>query len=206
MNLFYSSITSLLIVGGVWFVALLQPNSAYANSYDPQKDLAQEGRNSVTQVSKQVKIKELVKEAILSKGKSFADLEIVGNTQTTMLSQLGALLAAFSVNESVNTKLYQQPSKIYIYYRNFSPSYDSATITVGYDKSELIGPSTGVDLPAGSFTPLLYKGDYQDADIVNAWQDIDYGKNPQAVLEIHYLNKDGSTAQNELFVSYQQGA
>lgn len=206
MNLFYSSITSLLIVGAVWFVALLQPNSAYADSYDPQQDLVQEGQGSVVQEQKQVVVKEPAKEAVLSKGKSFSDIEIVGNTQTTMLSQLDALLVAFSANESVNTKLYQQPSKIYIYYRNFSPSYDSATITVGYDKGELIGASTGVDLPTGNFAPLLKKGSYKDSDIVNAWQGIDYGKNPQAVLEIHYLNKDGSTAQNALFVSYQQGA
>lgn len=210
MNLFYSSITSALIVTGVWFAAVSQPSAAIAGSFDPDKNMAAiDDSNQSTQNEKLTKQKASVvenKKLEMSEGQDFSEIEIIGNTQTTMLSKLEGLLAAFTNNESVNTKLYQQPSKIYIYYRKFSPSYDSATITVGYNKTELIGPSTGVDLPAIGFEPLLKKGIYQDEELVNAWQNIDFGNSPQAVLEIHYLNKDGSTAQNEIFVSYEQGA
>lgn len=208
MNLFYSSITSLLIVGAIWFVALSQP-AANAGGIDPTKNVADTQVVKATEpaaTTKQAPAKAQPVKASLPKRKDFSGIEIVGNTQTTSLSNLDALLVAFSANESINAKLYQQPSKIYIYYRDFSPSFDSAKITVGYNKTELVGPTRGAGLPSVKFETLLNKGDYTDTDIVNAWQNIDYGKNPQAVLEVHYLNKDGSTGKNELLVSYEQGA
>lgn len=212
MNLFYSSITSILIVGAIWFVALLQPVAAVANSFDPIKDIAQaekfgaerEAQTAAAVKKESNKVKSVKTQAFT--GRDFSTIEVIGNTQTAMLSSLDTLLAAFNNNEAVNTKLFQQPSKVYIYYRDFSSAYDSATITVGYNKAELVGANKGVTLPKIKFEPLLEKGEYTNSEIVNGWQKINYGQKPQAVLEIHYLNKDGSIGKNELLVSYEQGA
>lgn len=205
MNLFYSSITSVLIVGAIWFVALLQPTEANAESFDPAKSAATEQTPEIVEESKPVVKAEPVKVKKPMR-RDFSGIEIIGNTQFAKLTELDSLLLAFNANESVKAKLYQQPSKVFIYYRDFSSSYDSANITIGYNKTELVGPGRGVGLPASRFEALLKKGKYSDADTVKAWQNINYRNNPQSVLEIHYFNKDGSMGDSELLVSYEQGA
>lgn len=212
MNLFYSSITSILIVGAVWFVALLQPTEAIAESFDPIKDIAAEEKSEPKQEPKLASVvkakpsKTVSEPTDATKWRRFAGIAIVGNTQTTKLTELDSLISSFNANESVQAKLYKQPSKVFVYYRDFSSSYDSATITVGYNKKELVGPGSGVSLPATNYESLLKKGNYSDMDTVKAWQNINYRKNPQSVLEIHYFDKDGSMGKSELLVSYEQGA
>lgn len=207
MNLFYSCVTSVGVVGAVWTLAFMQPQQAVAGAIDSEKLVEQvEVLAAETKQNEPLQVVEAVDKSKAKNTSIFDGIEIVGNTQSATLSDLNSLMEAFNNNASINAKLYQTPSKVYIFYRNFSANFDTATITVGYNSSELIGKSTGVKLPAERFDNILPKGNHTGAESLQAWQDIDYGKNPQAVIEVHYLNKDGMTAQSELFVSYEQGA
>lgn len=199
MNLFYSCVTSVGIVGAVWGLALMQPQQAIARAIDSEELIEQ------VEVVSHKATEALSSRQSVNKALDFVDVTIVGNTQSTRLTEVSGLISALNNNESVNAKLYQTPSKLYIFYRNFSANYDSATITVGYDKSELVGATSGVTLPEQHFENLLPKGHYSDSSAVKAWQDIDYGKKPQAVIEVHYLNNKGTPEQSEIFVSYEQG-
>lgn len=205
MNLFYSCVTSVGIVGAVWGLVFLQPQSAIAGSINSEKQAEQV--DIVAHETKPQDPPQIVRAAAkANKQSAFADIVIIGNTQTTKLADLNSLMSAFNNNDSVNDKLYQMPSKLYVYYRNFSANYDSATITIGYNKAELIAARGGIELPAGGFEIILEKSKHSEPEILKAWQKIDYGSSPQAVIEVHYLNEEGITAQTELLVSYQHGA
>lgn len=130
-------------------------------------------------------------------------LKIVGDTRDLPLTQLDTLWQTFNNNQALNGLLRRAPSKVYVYYRTFSASYGAALVTIGYDQTELMQQTPAITLKKHQFEPILEKGRYNNKTLASAWQQFDYSKGPQSVLEVHYLLPDGSTDSSELYVSYQ---
>jgi predicted transcriptional regulator YdeE len=197
MNLFPSLITSFVIVSVIWIIAIFQPNAALAND-DPKV--------STTQSKQAPPIK--YKKKTLAKAKNnlphfnFENVQISGVSQNISLNQLPSLWQEFNENKTTQSSLKKNPSKVYVYYRDFSSDYESGKVSIGYDIKELKEPRNNISLPLIHFLPLLSKGKYDDLQLQQAWEKIDYRKNVTAIVEVHYLNADSSVNNSELFVSY----
>lgn len=130
-------------------------------------------------------------------------ISMAGNTKRLVLTELDSLWQTFNHNRELTASLLRTPSKVYVYYRAFSASYDSALVTIGYDHRELEQQIPVLSINKSQFEPILNQGGYDNATLVMAWQKFDYSRGPTSVLEVHYLLPDGSTEFSELLVSYQ---
>lgn len=179
MRLLGSMVVSMILVGVLWGIAWLQP--AYADSRD--------------KIEKTNEVK--------SQKPAFKALAISGVTRKTQLALMPKLWQAFNNKHQLNAQLKRQPEKIYVYYRDFSANYDSAQVTIGYDKADLNKPSNNTLLPELDYQTLLEKRKYSDDELTGAWHQVDYRKGPAAIVEIHYLSNNNEVRKSEMLVAYK---
>lgn len=199
MSLIPSVFTSFVIVCALWMLAIFQPNFALANNADKLSVTVKS--NEQTQ---QIKSKSRVmsqSEKVLSSF-HFESVQISAVSQRISLNQIDNLWQDFDRNKALQNSLKKKPSKVYVYYRDFSSDYGSAMVSIGYNSQEIKKPLSKINLPAARFQPILSKGKYDDVQIKQAWEKIDYRKNIAAVVEVYYLNADSLVSSTETFVSY----
>ena len=190
MNLLPSVITSFVITGAIWILAVFQPGTTVMAS-DANILSATQNKHELTQVGE------------VSTQLTFKNVHISGVSENIPLSQLPNLWQDFNDNKVLQNNLKAPPSRVYVYYRDFSSDYESATTSIGYDINELKSAPDQIKLPITHFEILLNKGKYNDIQIQQAWEKLDYRKNIVAIVEIHYLNADSSVNSSEIFVSYK---
>ncbi len=200
MSLLPSLLTSVAITCLVWLVAVFQPNIAIASDMP-----------IVERVNKTILIKELPvehkRQAVAQQKKSsdnfkFENVQIAGISQNISLNKVPTLWNDFNDNKTLQNSLKRNPSKVFVYYRDFSSSYESAMVSIGYDAKNVKSKANVINLPTSRFSSLLNKGRYNDIELKQAWQKIDYRKRILAVVEVHYLNTDNTVNSTEIFVSY----
>lgn len=203
MSLFPSVVTSLAIVALLWSLAAFQPNTASASPILTS--------NSNTLLTSKIKEEAPVaqKAQILPQVKSvlnhlyFDKVQISGVTQNISLTRLPNLWQDFNDNKALQRNLRKNPSKIFVYYRNFSSTYESATVSIGFDTQEMKLNVNKTNLPTTPFSVLVSRGRYDDSQLKGAWNKIDYRQSVLAVVEVHYLNADSTVDNSEIFVSYK---
>ena len=192
----------------VWAIAVFQPAFAVANETTKlltkqpttQQSSAKSGEQNLSFEHKQPALAHAEKISIQY---NFKNIKISGVTQNISLSQISSLWQDFGDNKKLQSRLKKNPSKVYVYYRNFSSDYESAEASIGYGISELSNPSREIKLPATNFESLLVKGKYTDMQIQQTWKKVDYRKDVVAIVEVHNLNADNSVNSSEIFVSYK---
>ena len=210
MKLFGSLLTTGLIFGFVWGVALLQVPPAQANtaeekassSADPIPSLPQKIAKRDINSRSQEGSRELSAAKANSQKTSFSDLAITGVNKRISLDNIALLWQTFDEKTLLHAKLIKQPRKVYVYYQNFSKDYQSADVSIGYLAS-IVKPSTQATAEInGDYQQLLSKGAYTTDELATAWQKIDYRKRVHSVVEVHYLDKNNQSIHAELLVKY----
>ena len=197
MNLLSSVITSCIIVGVIWAIAAFQPKAEVANDtntllFKPE----QEQQNTVAIKPELLAVKNA------KAGLFFNSIQISAISQKISLNQLPHLWHDFNNNKTLQMSLKKKPSKVFVFYRDFSSDYSSAMVSIGYDSQELKGAISKINLPNMYFQSLLSKGKYNELQMKRAWEKIDYRKRVAAIVEVHSLAQDSSINSSEIFVSY----
>ncbi|MCF2857241.1 hypothetical protein L1286_07160 [Pseudoalteromonas sp. SMS1] len=199
MKLAGSILLSSAIVFTVWGVALLQPTPARAITAPAPPTTSAQSKpiaNNVAVVSPEKTNRHTVKQ--------FDELVIEGNTATLATSQVEQLWRELSNNKRLNQKLLRNPTTIYVYYRDFSANYDSATVTVGYATTDLSHTKAATTIASAKYGNLLKKKKYTPSQLSKAWQEIDYRRNLEHVIEIHYLSENSEVLATEVLVNYKE--
>ena len=104
----------------------------------------------------------------------FENVQIAGISQNISLNKVPTLWNDFNDNKTLQNSLKRNPSKVFVYYRDFSSSYESAMVSIGYDAKNVKSKANVINLPTSRFSSLLNKGRYNDIELKQAWQKIDY--------------------------------
>ncbi len=203
MSLFPSVVTSLAIVCLIWSLATFQPNNAVASpilTNTSNTVLTKKTKENAPTAHKEQTTEQVKK---VSNSLYFDKVQISGVTQKTYLNQLPNLWKDFNNNKALQKSLKKNPSKIFVYYRDFSSSYESAIVSIGFDTQEMKPNVNKTNLPTTPFSVLVSRGKYDDSQLKGAWNKIDYRQSVLAVVEVHYLNADSTVDNSEIFVSYK---
>lgn len=210
MKLFGSLLTTGLIIVFMWGVALLQVPSAQANTAeekassptDPVPSSPQKTAKRDINLSSQEHSRGLSTAKATSQKTSFSDLAIIGVNKRISLDDIAVLWKTFDAKTLLHARLIKQPSKVYVYYQNFSKDYQSADVSIGY-YADIVKPSTQTTAQInGDYQQLLSKGAYTTDELTTAWQKIDYRKRVHSLVEIHYLDKNNQSISAEVLVNY----
>ncbi|KZN43576.1 hypothetical protein N474_20150 [Pseudoalteromonas luteoviolacea CPMOR-2] len=196
MNLASSILVSGVIVLSVWGVALLQPTQAVALTKQKSPTLNNEQTQAAIEGTSATSKRHNLTTKHLNK------IIIQGNTANIATSDVTRLWQDFSDNERLNGNLKKAPNAVYVYYRNFSANFDSATVTIGYPVGNLTKPSATTTIASADYHPLLSRKKYTQKQLEEAWQAIDYRRNIQHVVEVHYLSENGDTTATEMLIRY----
>ncbi|KZN68740.1 hypothetical protein [Pseudoalteromonas luteoviolacea] len=199
MKLAGSILLSSAIVFTVWGVALLQPTPARAISVTTPAKASEQPKSTTDKVRAEPQSKTNQNDT-----KQLETLMIEGNTATLATAQVEQLWRELSNNKRLNQKLLRNPSAIYVYYRDFSANYDSATVTVGYSSTDLSQAKTATTIASATYDSLLEKKKYTPSQLSSAWQEIDYRRNLERVIEIHYLSENSEVLATEVLVKYKE--
>ncbi|NMP33129.1 hypothetical protein HII17_16340 [Thalassotalea sp. M1531] len=204
MKLFGSLLTTGLIIGSVWSIALLQiPEANSAPAQSAQEKVTKPVKQTI---DSNVKIRS--SEFIVQKPKdssteiSLTNLNITGVGERIALNNIAQLWQTFDDKTLLHARLINQPNKVYVYYRNFGKNYQSADVSIGY-LANMVKPSSKATAQiAGKYQQLLAKNTYTTAELATAWQKIDYRQRVHSVVEVHYLDKNSQPISAEVLVKY----
>ncbi|WDE07411.1 lipase chaperone [Thalassomonas viridans] len=191
MNLFYSVLTSSAVVLTVWGSALIQPKTAQA------------ALQKSTTVDIQAVAEPAIKATQPPAPAAAMPASIAGITLRLKLSEVTTVWQTFNQAQALHNRLKAQPENVYVLYRQFSGDFQQADITIGYDAKMLSGADNSIQLDPGRYTTLLPSGKYNEHQLLQAWQKINYLKTPHSVVEIHRLNPAGEAKSTQMLVSYQ---
>lgn len=204
MKLFGSLLTTGLIIGVVWGIALLQVPSAEANTDSAQstsEDIAQKTKQNIS-AKVEATSSQVNEQSKSSYTTALYNLAITGVSERISLSNIDLLWQTFEDKTILHARLVKQPSKVYVYYRNFSKNYQSADVSIGY-LTEIVKPATKATAQLrGTYQQLLKKAVYTSAELATAWQKIDYRKQVHSVVEVHYLDKNSQPTSTQVLVKY----
>ncbi|GAL31547.1 hypothetical protein JCM19240_4978 [Vibrio maritimus] len=94
-------------------------------------------------------------------------------------------------------------STIIVVYKDLSQDFAAADITIGYQSNTAAkGEKSTIEL-SHSKQVLLNKGSHDKSAIENAWNDIDYRREIEVIIETHDLNQHGLPDSNSLTVYYK---
>ncbi|GAL22676.1 hypothetical protein JCM19235_4634 [Vibrio maritimus] len=107
---------------------------------------------------------------------------------------------AYKKLESVST---DNLSTIVVAYRDLSQDFATADITIGYQSSTAVkGERSTIEL-SDNKQVLLSNGSHDKGAIEKAWNDIDFRRDIEVIIETHDLNQHGLPDSNSLTVYYK---
>ena len=200
MKLFASILTTAAITGAVWGLVVHQPAMADTtkNIQVPQLEVPQ---LKVTKASANASSDEKQKEV----SQQYLD----GVTKTLPLESVGTLWGDFERIIAEQNKLPANWDTIIVLYQNLNSDFTEATVTIGFpstNNSATDNSATNnlVALPAiEKAQPLLKRGKYSESELIDAWQQINFQRQVDALVEIHYLNPQGEPESSQLSVYYK---
>ena len=210
MSFINAVITSCFVVALFTAIALFQPTYATDASHSP--DIAKEKSNtsftgSALKTVTKSPVTRVTGAASVDKPVAkfpFSDKAIVGITKRVALSNIDSLWLAFDNQDALHNQLKGYPDTVYVYYRDFSSDYSSAQVSVGYPADMFAIPTGKVTLPKGNYITLLPPKKYSDKQLFAIWENIDFRRNINALIEIHQLSKGGDVVSSQILIAYQQ--
>lgn len=124
---------------------------------------------------------------------------VVGIRRTTELMKAETVWQEFSNNKALSDQLDSYTVSVFAIYSDFNSDYSQATISIGYNKPGMNGNK--YPIPTGDIKPLLKPSKYGNNDLFNAWQDIDYSRAVEAVVERRDYTQNSELTS--LFVIYK---
>ena len=200
MKLFASILTTAAITGAVWGLVVHQPAMADTtkNIQVPQLEVPQ---LKVTKASANASSDEKQKEV----SQQYLD----GVTETLPLESVGTLWGDFEHIIAEQNKLPANWDTIIVLYQSLNSDFTEATVTIGFPSTNNSATSHSatnnlVALPAIEKAQLLLKrGKYSEPELIDAWQQINFQRQVDALVEIHYLNTQGEPESSQLSVYYK---
>ncbi|WP_133408098.1 hypothetical protein [Parashewanella tropica] len=189
MTFFKSVLATVAIVFGIWLLVLFQPTPVEANA---------------AQASTQVSENETAEPSVKPQNLTALPKAIAGITKMTKLDAIPSLWSEFLQSQTFTSKFTGAPIKLYVVYQDISSDYSEAKVTIGLDASSLHTSKHSVALPeADDFDELLPKGKYSTKQLIQGWNNINYARPIDMVLEVNDLGANGELKSTQLFVHYQ---
>lgn len=193
MNLFWSILSSFIILVVFWSVALFQSNIAIAfEERTIENTITNEQLLNNTRKIDKAKQEQLTK------------ISVSGIKQEIALNQINKLWQQFNNDEHLHRQLKKQPAKIYVVYQKLSDNYQKALVTIGYD-IQIIDRDNTIVTQLNTQDLLILKPlkKYTDSELTEAFEKINYSKPIDYILEIHSLDLSGETIASQLLIAYQ---
>ena len=192
MNFSQSIIVSVLVVGGGWSAALLQPQVGNAHSTEgkPKAQLASvqmEAQNG----------EDMQESVVRSKART-----IVGASDTLDFADVGKLWLAFNDNTVLHARLKKAPTRVFVAYQDFSNDFKRAHISIGYERTIVSLADAGISLKSGLHIQILAPAKYTSEEIEKAWQTLDYRRPIEQVIEVYQLSADNTVMASNMLVLY----
>lgn len=184
-----SIVKTLIIVVVVWGVALLQLQPVIASEAFVKAEKVEKKKDKPV-----AEHRDLI---------TLERIEIVGVQKKTSLNNLDVLWQQFENKSLLQNRLVKQPDRVVVLYQNFDNNYQQADIAIGYPKN-LVSPATDViTIAGGKYAQVLPNAKYSDAELMSAWQKLDYRKSIHSVVETHDLNSLGEVTSSQVSVLYK---
>lgn len=194
MKLIASLLTTTAITGAVWGLVMLQPVMADSKLENPVK--------TETAVRKD-KQKD-------SRHKVYSLSHVQGMTKTLPLDSISDFWQEFEQQFIDTGKLPQNLDRLVVLYQEINSDYTQAKVTIGYitETDDLTKKRAKKDnivtIPAiEKAQRLLEKGDYSKIELSDAWQQINYKKSVDVLIETHYLTPQGLPKSSQLSIYYK---
>lgn len=184
MKLFASIATTIIISGSVWGLVMAQPK---VTEIDNKLSESRDTKIAATVIDKRPKD------------------YLQGITRTISLEGVPQLWDKFYAKYDTNNPLPESVDRIIVLYQEFNKDYSEATVTVGYETAKTAIASSLKKLPDISDAKLLLKqGKHTENELTEAWKQINFAKQPFAVVEIHEINQHGLPESSQMSVYYKQ--
>lgn len=208
MNLFASILTSIIIVIAVWFGAMYQPTSAYAEMIIPSTT-TETIKNTVEVVTKNdsplitLKVASNKTEKAIKQRPDNTPVNFIAGVKRHMaINNIDQLWNDFESNEVLHAKLESYPTAIYVLYRNFSKNFKNADIIIGYNNRELNVQHDTVALPKGRYQTVTNGSKLSSKQLAKAWDKLDFSQDV-VIVEKHQLNRNADVINISMQVLYK---
>ncbi len=221
MNLPSSIVVSGFVIASVWFALLFQPEAVWAQveatqyTLDPQ-EVNQEATSTkpstlpettsiaAAQVTPNAGAQETT--LTLQAEVSLPKLSLQGVSLETSLQPeaIANLWLEFADRYDLHRRLNKSRINSYAIYRNFNSDFSRALVSIGYNSTDLDGSGEiAIQLAENQYTELLSPAQHSAEKMATAWQDIDYTRELEAIVEQHALNSSGQVVASSLYVLYR---
>lgn len=189
MKLFASILTTTAIVGAIWGATLLQPTEAYIS---PEKQHT-ENRPSTAKQAPQPKprlISKIYLRTVVSKTVSLDTVDLLWEDFESQLPEQQWLPEKFD--------------RIIVLYQDINKDFTRARVTIGFPLEATTQAAGDRMLPDSLRSEqLLSRGNYSKAELATAWEEINFIRAVEAIVETHYLNVLGQDQASQLVVYYK---
>lgn len=182
MKLLTSLFITALIYGAMWFAVIQQPAIAMKNDSLVEPSMNADG--SPKQLTPYIR-------PIVSRNVPFDNVLALWTEFEEQLTDLDQITMT--------------TDSVVLLYRNINSDFTRAHITIGFIVMQHAPEPKDIELPSTQeYQQLLSRGPYSDSDMEGAWEEIDYRRPIDAVVETHYLNPLGQEELSQLVVYYKQ--
>lgn len=185
MKLFASMLTTGIIACGIWSLVILQPAMAEAPPLTPVTPTLQDIQPPIRSIDN-------------------SQQYVRGLTKSILLQSMPILWDEFNQEVVLKNKLPNKLDRIVVLYRHINKDFTEAEVTIGHlvQKSSLANDAIELP-PVDNWVLLLSQGEHSEAELTEAWKQINYQKSVESLVEIHYLNEQGKPVSSQLSVYYK---
>lgn len=185
MKLFASMLTTGIIACGIWSLVILQPAMAETPPLKLVKPALQDSQSPIS-------------------ARDNNPQYVRGLTKTMSLQSMPVFWSEFNQEVVLKNKLPNKLDRIVVLYRHINKDFTEAEVTIGYlvEKSSLANDAIELP-PVDNWVLLLSQGEHSEAELTDAWKQINYQKSVESLVEIHYLNEQGKPVSSQLSVYYK---
>ncbi|MFB9888029.1 hypothetical protein [Balneatrix alpica] len=134
----------------------------------------------------------------------WSNIPLVGVSQRIALGDIEQLWYTFNEQKLLHAALKPGESQIFVLYQGFNTDFSKAMVTIGYDRSNLLGTlSTTTQLPAGQYE-VVVPATTKASVLASAWGGLSYQRGLKAVIERHQVDYQGNLSGSEMWALYQE--
>ncbi|HDM8194140.1 TPA: hypothetical protein P0E36_000246 [Vibrio harveyi] len=190
MALFPSLLTTMVIVGAVWGAVLMQPVMA-ESSPDNLVSISADKAPTKLQIPEQTQ----------NKSKTYIRSVV---SQSIALDSVESLWIEFEDKLTQQKDLPDTLQRLVVIYQDIDKDFSHATVTIGFPVEASAKKEGYIELISNAQgQPLLNRGKNSKTEIANAWEEINFRRPVNVVIETHYLNALGKEDSNQLVVHYK---
>ena len=190
MKLFASLLTTIVITGAVWGAVMTQPLVAESLSN------TQASKNTET-----APIKLQVPKKTQNESKTYIRSIV---SQSISLDAVATLWVEFEDKLTQQKDLPETLQRLVVIYQDIDKDFSHASVTIGFPIEASVKKEGYIELISNAQgQQLLSRGKNSQVEIANAWEEINFRKSVNMVIETHYLNALGQEESNQLVVHYK---